>query len=285
MAAVNTVLGPGCRRPLTWGSHTLGGAFPLVATATAGRTFPSILTQVQRAWSQGAEVIEVRLDHLSAGNTSLAQRWAHVAAASRAFVHDPTPDSGRTIPGLLLTCRTSAEGGQGESDPRAYRALLLETLEALAERGALPDAVDVEEKRGCLRELVAAGTQYGVDVVASAHEWSGTPSVEELVERGQAMAASGAHAVKIATMAHSPADTLTLLQATSELRATLDIPLITMAMGRVGAATRLVGGQWGSALTFAAVRDEHGEQHASAPGQMDMSLVRAVRAELWAGSH
>ena len=65
-------------------------------------------------------------------------------------------------------------------------------------------------------------------------------------------------------------DVLTLLATTRAASKTLHIPLISMAMGPLGAVTRLVGGVFGSSLTFAV------GAAASAPGQVPIDDLRAV---------
>ena len=65
-----------------------------------------------------------------------------------------------------------------------------------------------------------------------------------------------------------------MLQASQEL----DIAVAGMAMGALGAVSRLAGGEFGSALTFAV------GQAASAPGQMPVRELRAALAALKAAS-
>jgi 3-dehydroquinate dehydratase I len=57
-------------------------------------------------------------------------------------------------------------------------------------------------------------------------------------------------------------DVLTLLTATLQASRQLEIPVVSMAMGPLGAITRLCGWAFGSAMTFGV-----GES-SSAPGQM-----------------
>jgi 3-dehydroquinate dehydratase-1 len=67
-------------------------------------------------------------------------------------------------------------------------------------------------------------------------------------------------------------DVLTLLAATAQADAKGRIPLISMAMGPLGSVTRMVGGVFGSSLSFA-VGDT-----ASAPGQIPIADLAAVYA-------
>ena len=73
-------------------------------------------------------------------------------------------------------------------------------------------------------------------------------------------------------MPETAADVIRLLSATERASRTLSLPLITMAMGSLGAITRIFGGLFGSALTFAA-----GER-SSAPGQLPIGTLRQIFA-------
>src|SRR5262249_44731221 len=82
----------------------------------------------------------------------------------------------------------------------------------------------------------------------------------------------GGDVAKVAVMPRDRMDVLTLLAATAEADATTKIPLISMSMGPLGAVTRMIGGAFGSSLSFAV-----GEA-ASAPGQMPIAVLAAVYA-------
>lgn len=75
--------------------------------------------------------------------------------------------------------------------------------------------------------------------------------------------ASGADIAKLAVMPNTPLDVVRLLQATAEVKEEApDYPLITMAMGGLGAVSRISGQVFGSCMTFASFGK------ASAPGQL-----------------
>ena len=80
----------------------------------------------------------------------------------------------------------------------------------------------------------------------------------------------GADVAKIAVMPQSREDVMTLMEATMEADHSLDIPVVTMSMGRMGVLSRLAGTLTGSAMTFASVGE------ASAPGQMGVNDLSTV---------
>ena len=89
--------------------------------------------------------------------------------------------------------------------------------------------------------------------------------------------ALGADIAKVAVMPRAMDDVLTLLQATLQASRTLEIPVVSMAMGGLGTLTRVCGWAFGSAMTFA-VGDG-----ISAPGQMPIEDVEAALAVLRRG--
>ena len=108
----------------------------------------------------------------------------------------------------------------------------------------------------------------------SFHDFQRTPPLQELLERFRQAQALGADLAKVAVMPQHPADVLTLLQATWQASEELAIPVAGMAMGALGAVSRVAGGEFGSALTFAV------GQAASAPGQLPIEDLRAALAAL-----
>ena len=174
---------------------------------------------------------------------------------------------------VLVTFRTTAEGGRTEIADQAY----LDLVAALAGSG-LADAVDVEYRHPLAAPAIAAAHDHSTPVVASNHDFDATPGADEIMERLASMENMGADVAKIAVMPRSAADVVTLIDATSRRFGDAGIPLITMSMGTLGAVTRVGGGVFGSAATFATVGES------SAPGQLPATGVRAALHLLDLGS-
>ena len=79
---------------------------------------------------------------------------------------------------------------------------------------------------------------------------------------------------KVAVMPRDLDDVLTLLTATRAASKKLRIPLISMSMGPLGAVTRMMGGVFGSSLSFAV------GAAASAPGQVPIEDLNTALAIL-----
>ena len=80
----------------------------------------------------------------------------------------------------------------------------------------------------------------------------------------------GGDVAKVAVMPQGLQDVLTLLGATHTASQTVGLPLISMSMGPLGAVTRMVGGLFGSGLTYGVCAA------ASAPGQVPIEELRSV---------
>lgn len=245
------------RTPVDARGVRLGTGRPVVIVPLTSATPTALLADARAVAAAGPDVVEWRVDHLddAAPDTVVAAGHALVAAL------DGLP--------LLVTVRTAAEGGRAAVDDPAYEGLLLAVLAA-----GVPDLLDVEVGRdaGTVARLVARAHAAGVPVVGSSHDFAGTPEQDVIVARLLAMAQAGADVLKIAVMPRSPEDVLTLLAATCATARRTDRPLITMAMGELGVASRVAGGAFGSAATFGTVGA------ASAPGQVELGALRAALA-------
>jgi len=170
---------------------------------------------------------------------------------------------------LLATLRTRLEGGSAEIDE------VLPALRALVD-ARVADLVDVELRLGAelgsaaLDEALVHAHEAGVAVVASWHDWRGTPSAARLHAWLDRAAAWGADVRKVAVTPAGPRDVLTLLTVTLDVVEAGGPPVIAIAMGPLGAASRLAGGVVGSAATFASLG------RTSAPGQLPLADVRAA---------
>ncbi|WP_447925291.1 type I 3-dehydroquinate dehydratase [Georgenia muralis] len=220
-----------------------------------------------RAVAGVVDVVEWRADHLTrvAGPDVLA---ADVLAAGRLVAAEAGD-----LP-VLFTFRTAEEGGAAAIADEDYADLTI----ALARSGVV-DAVDVELFRDeqQVRRVVAAAHEAGVAVVMSTHDFAGTPATQEILDRLGRMVELGADVAKLAATPRDAGDVLTLLDATWTMSRRTDRPLITMAMGQVGVASRLVGGVFGSAATFGSVGA------ASAPGQVPVGELSRVLRVLGGG--
>lgn len=235
----------------------IGSGMPKIVVSVTGATAGQLRSQLDALPLSCVDIVEWRADYYDALTDT-----SSVLACGQALADQlaGTP--------LLFTCRTSAEGGRVTIDDAAYGDLNV----AAAQSGTV-DLVDVEYQRqpAVVSRVVGAAHASGVRVIASNHDFGGTPGKDEIVARLQAMQRLGADICKIATMPQSAADVLTLLDATRTMAEEhAERPLITMSMGALGVLSRISGEAFGSAATFGMVGTP------SAPGQIAVEDLHAV---------
>lgn len=169
---------------------------------------------------------------------------------------------------LLFTFRTANEGGNTEITADDYEALMKKVIES-----GIVDLIDVELEMGeeLFERLVAEAHENGVHVIASNHDFNGTPDKEEMLKRLKQMDLLGADILKIAVFPQNKQDVLTLLATTLEMsEGDTDKPIVTMSMGEEGLISRLSGEVFGSAITFGTVTQS------SAPGQISAEVLQSA---------
>ena len=235
----------------------LGAGMPKICVPIVGESKEEILSQAQALLSTPVDMAEWRADWFDSIEDS-AQALDLLKQLRRILGQLP----------LLFTFRTAREGGQQDMDAHAYAQ-----LNELATRSGCVDLVDVELYFGAdvVATLISTAHQAGVKVVVSNHDFSKTPSQDEIVARLRHMQELGADIPKIAVMPQSKADVLTLLSATEEMvRRYAHGPIVTMSMGSAGVISRLCGEVFGSAITFGSAGQ------ASAPGQMGVEQLHTA---------
>jgi 3-dehydroquinate dehydratase-1 len=241
-------------RPLVIRGRALAqGRLPAICAPLVGATLEQLLDEARVVTALGPDLLEWRVDFFGA-----IADIRQVLAAARAL-----RDAAGGVP-ILFTRRSRREGGQPiPLDEDRVVAL----YQAVAASDCV-DALDWEmESEPRHLEAVRAGAA-GLPLVLSFHDFQATPDDAALAERFDRAARLGADAAKLAVMPRSMHDVARLLAATAAASERLAVPVISMAMGPLGAASRTCGGAFGSALTFAVGAS------ASAPGQMPIADVR-----------
>lgn len=169
---------------------------------------------------------------------------------------------------VIATVRTVHEGGAADLGDLGYAEL----VEWLASGGA--HAVDVEYRRAGAASIIENAHRAGTAVIASNHDFGGTPPEDEVIARLVAMRDLGADVAKVSYRAREPLDMFPVLNAQMWAREHLGIPVIAISMGMAGAITRIGGERLGSAATFATVG------RGSAPGQFSAEAVAEALREI-----
>ena len=235
----------------------IGAGAPKIIVPIVGITKEDIIEEAKTFDSIPVDVVEWRVD------------WFE-GVFDFAKVEDVLKDL-RTVLGnipLLMTFRTSKEGGEKAIEPDAYAELNIKA----AQTGYV-DLVDVEIFTGdeIVKKIIDGAHAAGVKVIASNHDFFKTPAKADIIYRLRKMQDMNADIPKIAVMPQNMEDVLKLLSVTNEFKEeNPDTPVITMSMGKMGMISRLCGESFGAAVTFAA------HKKASAPGQMEMHEVADI---------
>lgn len=222
----------------------------VIATALTDGAPSGQARQARLAQQQGAGAAELRAD-LLADPAQVRAALTAVRAAS-------------SLP-LLLTYRSTTEGGKGAGHGQGYEDYLASLLQL---RPAVA-AVDIEMACPASKALVAEAKAGGYDVVGSCHDFTAAPSAAQIAEKLAQITAAGADITKVAYMPRTAQDVAALRHAAHDFAGAYPHqPLIAISMGQLGAPSRtdLV-----NCLTFATIADGA----ASAPGQATIAHVKA----------
>lgn len=240
-------------RPVTVRDVTIGEGLPKICMPLVAKGMQELQAAAQEAVQLCPDLVEWRADCYAGLEP---QEVPGLLARLHGFLGEKP---------ILFTFRSQQEGGARELGLSERRQLML------AAAGAGADLLDAELSMGreALAPVLDCARQHGTQVILSCHFFDRTPPVAEMVDILRQEQACGADIAKLAVMPHSPADVLALLEATLTMREQFaDIPLITMAMGALGAPSRVCGGIFGSDLSFGA------GSRSSAPGQLAVGELR-----------
>lgn len=241
---------------LTMKNKVIGTGRPLICVPVMEVKKEEIIREITYLTQSPADIIEWRLDTFAdfADYNEVREILEAVGPVMREKL-------------FLYTFRTQKQGGEA-----AISSETLGDLHDLAVESHSVDLIDLEffeEERPLrkIKKLQAAG----VKVIASHHDFEGTPVPEVMMMLLEKMCAGGADLVKLAVMPNSRKDVLNLLEVTGNFKETYpDTPIITMSMGKQGGISRLCGENFGSCITFGA------HKKASAPGQYEMNILSEI---------
>ena len=195
-----------------------------------------MIAEHQHLVSQGAELVELRLDYL-AGDIRF----------SELLENRPGP--------VIVTCRRERDGGKFSGSEESRLSLL---RMAVAEG---VEYVDIEE------DVADQIPRFGeTKRIVSLHDFRKTPNnLSEIHER---MSTLDADIIKLATLANTPADNIRMLDTVEKAK----IPTVGICMGEIGTPSRVLAGKFGAPFTYATFHAER----SLAPGQLSFSEMRDI---------
>ncbi len=139
----------------------------------------------------------------------------------------------------------------------------------------LVDFVDIELRAGIAKAVISRAHAMGKKVIVSYHNFKKTPPDKILDAIAKKAKRAGADIVKITTFANTSKDVARLMVFTYLSKAR---PIITIAMGRAGAVSRLIAPIFGSCITYAAAAKK------AAPGQFSITSLKNLGQSLFLGT-
>lgn len=237
------------------GNVRLSSALPAIIVPVNAPRLRGLVEQTRAASANSdVDIIEWRADALLS-HASLTRARDALAAI--------TAEAGDTP--VLVTVRTSAEGGDITCGPARYLDLCLSLVRQR------PAAIDVEISQPHADEVIAAAREKGVVAVASRHDFAGTMASAEWARELALMRELGADVAKLAVTTATPKAARRFLDAIEDYVAdTQSLPLIAAGMGNEGPLVRAWAPSAGAQATFASF------DAVTAPGQIDARVLAAL---------
>lgn len=235
----------------------IGEGSPKICVPMTGRTLPDLIAEAEliQKHTNTIDLVEWRVDFFQ----EVDDLSKVVVALSS--IHEILKE----LP-LVFTFRSLEEGGEREISIPYY----FEMNEAVANSG-MADLIDIELRHedDKIKQILSIIHEKGRFSILSSHNFSVTPTTQEMVTIIERAKALGGDIPKIAVMPTSARDVLALLEATVEMKEkNPNTPIITMSMAGQGAISRLAGEVFGSSVTFGALKK------ASAPGQVEVNDLK-----------
>lgn len=235
---------------------------PAIIVPVFASDYQQLLSRAIACFGQ-ADIVEWRID-LCAEALGTTPDWPDFGSGGcfRGIIRDLHGSSGAA---LLATLRTDREGGKATVDDETYAQIVVE-----ASRYA--EMVDVEVMRPNADEIVSRVQGNGAIALGSFHDFSGTPSEEELDRVIERMHELCVEVAKVAVRLDTESDLVRLLAAMDKCQ----MYVLPVGMGPLGAPLRLMGGYFRSVATFATLNGD-----STAPGQFDVATVRSVNSVIY----
>ncbi len=212
--------------------------------AIAGSASDRDLKQISAEELSAIDLIELRVDHFSDLSEGCIQG---VFREARSL--------GKPV---IATVRSTDEGGRRRI-PDAERVRIFRLVKDLA------DLMDIEARAEIFDEVRDVARAAGTPLIASYHNFNGTPSYDVLSAHVARCLERGADIVKIATTTNTEHDLRTMTRITLDH---LEKGLVTVCMGPKGLISRVFFPVVGSLFTFASIGDS------KAPGQVPVAELR-----------
>lgn len=255
------------------GNVELGEGMPKICVPIMAKDGDEAERQAAAAEDLPCSLLEFRADYLAGRRWNDRNELEKISGRIKAVSSKP----------VILTIRTADEGGCADIGRTAYYSHIRDIVETVP-----ADAIDIEPfdadsdfNEDRIRFLADNAHENGKKVIFSSHDFKSTPAVDVMVRRLWIMQEMGADIPKIAVMPKTEDDVIDLLTAACVMRDEYAKgPFIALSMGELGRESRICGGEFGSAVTFASGGESLGMSK-SAPGQMDAVTLNEYLIEYY----
>jgi len=214
-----------------------------ICVSVPPKTVTEALDFIEKAESDHADFIEVRLDNLKKHN-----QLADITRCSK------TP--------LIATNRSAkCQGKFLGSEPEREKTLIDAARDGF-------EYVDIELSTSKLKNITSNLREIGTKPIVSFHDFNETLSSSQLNKILDKQNSSGAEVCKIVTTARFVEDNLTVLDFVS--KASKNARIVCFAMGELGKPSRLLSPVFGSFFTIASLESER----KTAQGQLTIQEMR-----------
>jgi 3-dehydroquinate dehydratase-1 len=240
----------------------IGGPLPLVCLPLVGATRAKVLQEAEALVNLQPDLLEWRIDGYEQVEDIVD--CLSLLREMRSIIGDTA---------LIFTCRIDIEGGMAKLSRETRLNLNSEAIKT----GDI-DIIDIElcNDQHFIDTIKSQTQEHGVKLILSYHNFAVTPSEHFIYAKLVEAQNRGADISKFAAMPQAYGDVLSLFNATQKARSeAVQIPIVAMSMGPMGAVSRIAGGLFGSDITFAI------GMQASAPGQIPIKDLRGGMALLY----
>lgn len=235
---------------------TFGEGRPVICIPVVKKEKEEIVVKIKELAERGVQMIEWRADAFT--DVDKPQLVSEILTEVKPYLE-------KTV--FLFTFRTKQQGGCRELEEKKILY-----LNELAAKSGTIDLLDLEFFEATKPEKeIRRFQRMGVKVIASHHDFDGTPDERILHMLMDQMEAGGADIAKLAVMPNNYDDVVRIIKLMNDTRNHFpDLPIVMMSMGSMGVLTRICGEAFGSCFTFGA------DGEVSAPGQMQMEKLGHV---------
>jgi 3-dehydroquinate dehydratase-1 len=223
-----------------------------VTIAPENKLDEETLTNLKQ-YNEDIDIIELRID-----------QWNDIDVNLIETIQQQIKDLNKR---LLITYRTSIQGGNGHLNGDAYYQMLNSLIEV-----SHYDLIDIEfdkkSDKEQLASIISAAQNKDLEVVLSYHDFEQTPKLDELKHLYYKMQSMSPDYIKVAVMPKNKQDVTNLLMAMSDSADSVNPRVIGIAMSKLGLVTRTAQGVFGGTVSYGCLDTP------KAPGQVHVSVLR-----------